>query len=206
MNGPFEMDRRSLLGQILLLAGVATIPAGCNFADNANGSDFTFDAKQMATLSAFADTMIPKGDTIGALDVGVPEAFEQLMRNWAAEETRDNIVGALGRIDDAAKEAQGREFAALNAAGRTALMKAFEPEALKPDLEKASRGGGLAMLIGPPATDEGYARMRSLVIKLFYLTEPALTKELTYEHDPMGYTPSVPVTPETRPAGGLSPI
>lgn len=206
MNGPFEMDRRSLLGQILLLAGVAAIPAGCKLSDNVNGSDFAFDSKQRELLSALADTIIPKGDTVGAIETGVPKSFEALMRNWASAETRDEIVAGLGRVDDAAKKAKGKTFAALDPAARLEVLKAHEPEALKPDLEKASKGGGIAMLMGPPATDAGYSRARSLIIKLFYLTEPALTQELSYEHDPGGYTPSVPITPESRPEGGLSPI
>lgn len=206
MNSPFEMDRRSLLGQILILAGAATIPVGCKLSDNTNGSDFKFDADQMAIVTTFADTMIPRGDTIGAIDVAVPAAFEQLMRNWASNETRQNVVDAIGRLDAAAAKAGGKGFAALDTAQRVEVVKAHETEALKPDPQKASKGGGLAMLMGPPATDEGYARMRSLVIKLYYLTEAALTQELSYEHDPDGYTPSVPVTPETRPEGGLSPI
>ena len=98
------------------------------------------------------------------------------------------------------------DFAALDPAARLEVLKGHEPAALKPNLEKASKGGGIAMMMGPPATDEGYARMRSLIIKLFYLTEPALTQELSYEHDPGGYEPSVPITPESRPEGGLSPI
>ncbi|MDG2001754.1 MAG: gluconate 2-dehydrogenase subunit 3 family protein [Novosphingobium sp.] len=205
MNASFEMDRRGLLGQILLLAGVATIPAGCKLSDNANGSDFTFKAEQMVTLSAFADTMIPKGDTIGALEVSVPKTFEQLMRNWASAETREAITGALGRLDDAASMSGGKAFAALAPAERIAAIKAYEVEAMKPDPD-ARPAGGIEMLMGPVHMDEGYARMRSLVIKLFYLTEPALTQELRYEHDPNGYIASVPVTPETRPAGGLSSI
>ncbi|MCB2079540.1 MAG: gluconate 2-dehydrogenase subunit 3 family protein, partial [Novosphingobium sp.] len=140
------------------------------------------------------------------LDVKVPELFENLMSNWAAPDTRDEIVAGMGRIDEAAKKAKGKPFAALDPAARLEVLKGHEPAALKPNLEKASKGGGIAMMMGPPATDEGYARMRSLIIKLFYLTEPALTQELSYEHDPGGYEPSVPITPESRPEGGLSPI
>lgn len=205
MNAPFETDRRGLLGQILLLAGVAMIPAGCKLSDNANNSNFTFKAEQMATLSAFADTIIPKGDTIGALEISIPKTFEQLMRNWASGETREAITGALGRIDDTASKSNGKAFAALVPAARTAAIKAFEVEAMKPD-PNGNQAGGVAMLMGPAHMDEGYARLRSLVIKLFYLTEPALRQELSYEHDPNGYKASVPVTSETRPAGGLSPI
>jgi gluconate 2-dehydrogenase gamma chain len=206
MNKPYELDRRTLLGQILLLAGAATIPAGCALAHNSNGSDFAFDADQRELLSAIADTIIPKGDTVGALDVGVPQSFEQLMRNWASAETREEILAGLGRVDAVAEKAQGKPFARLDTATRLAVLKVHEPEALKPNLEKASKGGGIAVMMGPPAMDDGYSRMRNLIIKLFYLSEPALTQELSYAHEPGGYKPSVPVTPDLRPAGGLSPI
>ena len=38
------------------------------------------------------------------------------------------------------------------------------------------------------------------------LSEPGMTQELAYEHAPGAWQPSIPVTPETRPAGGLGPI
>ncbi len=206
MNAPFEMDRRALLGKILLLAGAASIPAGCSLSDNANGSNFKFETKQFATVSALADTLVPKGDTVGALDAKVPEKFEELMRNWASAERRTEILAAIKRLDSAAAKSGGRDFAALNPQARIEVVKAYQVEALKPDLEKATGKGGVAMMMGPPATDEGYAKMRELIIKLFYYSEPALTQELSYEHDPNGYDPSVPVTPDMRPSGGLSPI
>ncbi len=203
-RGFLELDRRSLLGQVLLLAGVAVIPAGCSLSDNNNESDFKFETKQFALLSAFADTLIPKGDTIGALDVAVPKRFEELMRNWASTETREEIVAAMDRLDAAAKRAKGRLFAAAPMADRIAILQAHEPNALKVDEAKAAKVRNISMYAPPPVMDEGYSRMRGLVIKLFYLTEPALSRELSYEHDPNGYKPSIPVSPETRPEGGLS--
>ncbi len=205
MNVPFDMDRRTLIQQILLLAGATTIPVGCADLSAGPGSDFRFRTEQFALLSAIADTIIPKGDSVGALDAKVPKTFEELMRNWASAETREEIIAGLGRVDEAAQKAMDKDFVALDAASRLEVLKAHEAEAMKPDMEKQSQGG-LTMTMGPPAMDEGYGRMRGLITKLFYLSEPALTPELTYEHDPGGYTPSVPVTPETRPEGGLSRI
>jgi len=74
------------------------------------------------------------------------------------------------------------------------------------DAPEQPAAGGIAMFRGPVKVDAGYARLRGLIVKLFYLSEDALTQELTYEHDPGGYTGSVPLTPESRPEGGLSPI
>ncbi len=205
MTDPFDMNRRAMLQRMLLLVGATAIPAGCSLADGP-GSDFKFTAKQLALVSAIADTIIPKGDTVGALDAKVPENFELLLRNWASSETLEEIVSGIERVNAAAWKANGKDFAALAAAARLDLLKAHEAEALKPAPEKATKEGGLTMFMGPPATDEGYARARQLIVKLFYYSEAALTQELEYEHDPMGYKPSVPITPETRPSGGLSPI
>jgi len=203
MTNAMDMNRRVLLQRMLLLVGATTIPAGCSLG-NGPGSDFSFSTEQLALVSAIADTIIPKGDSVGALDAKVPENFETLLRNWASEDTLKEILAGLDRVKAAAKKAKGKDFAALDAAGRLEMLKAHEMEALKPAPEKGPKQGGITMMMGPPATDAGYARMRQLIVKLFYYSEPALTQELHYEHDPGGYTPSVPVTPETRPNGGLS--
>ena len=39
---------------------------------------------------------------------------------------------------------------------------------------------------------------------LYYQSEVALTTELTYEHAPGKWQPSIPLTPETRQTGGLT--
>jgi len=205
MNAPFEMDRRTLVQRILLLAGAAAIPAGCSDLSGGPGSDFKFEAKQFELLTAIADTIIPKGDTVGALDAEVPKNFEVLMRNWASADRRKEILASMEGVDASAGKAKGKNFAKLDPAARLEVLKAHEVEAMKPDPSKKP-AGGLTMFMGPAHADEGYAKMRELIVKLFYYSEPALTQELTYEHDPNGYKPSIPVTPETRPSGGLSPI
>ncbi|MDG2003549.1 MAG: gluconate 2-dehydrogenase subunit 3 family protein [Novosphingobium sp.] len=205
MNDLMEMNRRAMLCGAMLLVGATVIPAGCSLTDGA-GRDFSFDAAQLALVTAMADTIVPKGDTVGALDADVPKNLEALLNNWASDERLEEILAGLGRVDEAANKTKSKDFAALDAATRLEVLKAHEVEAMKPAPEKASGEGGVTMMMGPPATDKGYAKIRELIVKLFYYSEPALTQELRYEHDPGEYISSVPVTPETRPGGGLSPI
>ena len=203
MNVPFEMDRRALLGRILLLAGVATIPAGCKgLTGGASGSNFAFDKTQSATLSAFADTLIPKGNSFGALDVGVPKMFEGLMRDWASQETREKIVAALAEIDKAAKDGKGKDLAALTPAERVEVLTPIDTAGLKnvppPPGVKAT-----PPFSGPFYANAGYAKLRQLIIYLFYYSERAETQIFDYVHNPGRWDPSIPVTPETRQSGGL---
>lgn len=199
-----EMNRRALLERMLLLVGASAIPAGCSLAGGP-GRDFAFSSEQLAQVTAIADTLIPKGDSVGALDAKVPANLEILLRNWASAERLEEMLASLEKLDGAASQAKGKQFAALDAATRLAVLKAHEVEAMKPDPGKQPEGG-LAMFMGPAHVDEGYAKLRELIVKLFYYSQAALTQELSYEHDPGGYKPSVPITPEIRPGGGMSPI
>ena len=204
MNRPFEMDRRALVQRILLLAGAAVIPIGCDgLSASPGGNDFSFKADQFAALSAIADTIVPKGASVGALDAEVPKKFEDLMRDWASEETRGKLIGAIDGIDKAATTSSGRRFADLGPDARLELLNAHDAAALKTRTLSKEEQEARSIMDGPAYVDPGYAKLRELIILLFYYSEPALTQELTYVHTPGRWDPSVPITPETRPSGGL---
>ena len=63
-----------------------------------------------------------------------------------------------------------------------------------------------ALMSGAAVTDPAYAKLKELIVVLYYYSEPALTQELRYEHAPGQWQPSIPVTPQTRPWGGAGGI
>lgn len=168
------LNRRSLLRSIMLLAGVAATPAAGASALFAGPQ--SLPAPTMSLLSAVADTMIPVTDTPGALAAGVPESFGKLLANWASPEQRTQLLGALEAID-----AKAGGFVALPPAKRLELLSAHDKAA---------------------AADPGYARLKELLVTLYYLSEIGSTVELRYEHSPGAWEPSLPVTAETRNWGG----
>jgi gluconate 2-dehydrogenase gamma chain len=197
-----DLDRRSMIGRMAMLLGVASLPVEA-FAKAAPRSKKFLNVRRMRLLSAVADTMIPKTDTPGALDAKVPVKFDGLLANWASPERRVELLGALLKIDAAAMAQEKVGFAALTPAKRNALLSAHDAAALKgvPDTRKLK--GMSAMMAGPSVADPAYAKLRELIIMLYFYSEEALTSVLTYEHVPGGWTPSVKVTPETRNTGGL---
>lgn len=206
LDNIITMDRRSLMHRALLLVGATMATSGCDMLAGAgNAADFALDAQQMALLSAVAGTIMPKTETAGAVEAGVPEKLEGLMRDWASAETRESLLGALERIDLAAREQSTEGFAAMNAEAQLALLKTHDATALEEDPDGTPvpatspfDAGGL------PKRDPGYAQLKDLVLTLYYYSEPALTQELSYEHNPGTWDPSVPVTEDTRPAGGFA--
>jgi gluconate 2-dehydrogenase gamma chain len=196
-----QMDRRALMRNVALLLGAATVPtlAGCKAAMEGKG---TLDERQMKLLTGIADTIMPKTDTPGAAEVGVPKLISGMLRDWASPESRTAITGAIDKIGKLGSE---KGFAALDAAKRTELLLAFDKEAVKPDPNPKYKPSGLAAMRGGGATpmDPGYVKLKGLIINLYYNSEMAMTKELIYEHVPGKFVASLPVTPETRPFAGV---
>jgi gluconate 2-dehydrogenase gamma chain len=201
MIGFDAIDRRDMLARMALLLGAAALPEAA-LASAPRARQF-LTGPRMQLLAAVADTMIPKTDTPGALDAKVPAKFDALLVNWAAPERRVELVGALSRIDAAALAQEKAGFVALTPEKRNKVLTDFDLAALKNVPDTRHLTGMAAMMAGPAVADVGYAKLRELVILLFFVSQEALTSVLTYEHDPMGWTPSIKVTPETRNTGGL---
>jgi gluconate 2-dehydrogenase gamma chain len=202
------IGRRSLLQNVLLLAGVAIAP-GAAAASLFEGPE-SLQAETMALLTAVADTMIPATDTPGAVGAGVPAAFDKLVANWASPAQRTQLLAALAAIDT---KAGG--FVALSPAKRFEMLAAHDRAnpgtpllaKLKDEQDKGSAGSpGYAKV---KETQEkaavltpDYAKLKELIVTLYYLSEVGSTVELRYEHSPGAWEPSLPVTAETRVEGG----
>lgn len=209
MSEAFDMDRRALLHHALLLTG-ATVAATAGFSPAALAKAAArptrfLSAAPFATLVAVADTMIPVTDTPGAVAAKVPETLDAMLRNWAAPATRTLIVDGLGRIDAAARTQQGKPFAALSPDQRKAVLLAHDKAALAPaPLPPGAKDGFLTRVVG--VADQGYYRLKDLVISLYYASEIGLTQELIYEHVPGQWVPSLKITPGMRPFAGPGPL
>lgn len=203
MADPLDLTRRALIERMLLVAGVA---ASSSFAmpvlaKTAAAGKRYLDAGRFALLSAVADTIVPKTDTAGAVEANVPATLDALLKDWASAETRSQVVAALAEIDAMAREAKGKSFTQLDASARHELLAPHDAKSLK--MLPAKTKGGMVSLMGfPNYANPGYGRIKELVVTLYYLSEPALTQELSYEHAPGEWKPSIPVTAATRPAAG----
>lgn len=198
MEGQFEMNRRGLLQRAMVLVGASAL-ASCDFLPG-SGAAAKLGAEQLKLLDVFAATLIPKTDTPGALEAGVPKVLAQMFTDWASDKTRDELTGALGRIDAAARKAKGKGFVELAPADRQAFLSEHDKAAHVevPPPADAPKGNPFEPVLS--VTDNGYAKLKQLVATIYYFSEIGLTKELSYEHVPGGWTASVKVTPETRPA------
>lgn len=122
------IGRRSALRRIsLALGGIATAPlvpallSGCR-----TGDDYvyqTLNADQQRTLAALVDQIIPRTDTPGAVDAGVPGFVDLMLTDWYAPEERDAFLAGLADVD---AQAEGGSFAALDPEAQTRFVAALD--------------------------------------------------------------------------------
>ena len=77
---------------------------------------------QMAQLRGLADTILPKTDTPGALEVGAPEFFDLLLAEWYPESERNEIVAGMNALEDKCRQSYGKPFAELDSTARGAFL------------------------------------------------------------------------------------
>lgn len=179
-HSPTEgVGRRDFIRGALLAIGVAgtAFPGWTALEAAASGKAPFFSPARLAVLDAVAETIMPRTDTPGARDVGVPGRVDLLMKNWASAKTQADFTRVLGEIDAAARAQGATGIAALAPAKQLEVVAAYDRAGMR---------------------DAGYVKFKGLVLALYYLSEPGATQELSYEHVPGAWEPSIPVTAATR--------
>jgi hypothetical protein len=185
------MDRRELLQRASALLGgavsasaAAGILAGCTTAPFLSGSEGAsrpqtfFSPQEALTAQMIADHIIPRTDTPGAVDAGVPAFMDRMLAGYYQDRERKAVRAGLARADADAKAAHSRLFAELLPEHQVALMQAWDREAY------ASR---------PGATEPHFFRtLKELTILGFCTSEVGATRFLKYAAVPGEWKADIP--------------
>jgi len=114
---------------------------------------------QAKLVAAVADLILPRTDTPGASDVGVPAFIDHMLAQWYRPDERDPFLAGLAELD---RRADGR-FTAVSSERQIALLT--ELDSAKGD---------------PGSAEATFARLKSLTI-YGYFTSEQVVKEVTRE-------------------------
>jgi hypothetical protein len=154
------------------------IPTGL-LAASMQAAPLFFSAEPFAVLGEVCDIVIPRTDTPGARDAGVPAFIDALMAHWANGEHRQQISAQLSKISDAARAAGGTNLASLPRDKRIALVSAHDQAGFATD-------------------DPGWRKLKELILVGYYWSEPGATRELRYELAPGVWEPKLQLAADTR--------
>jgi len=129
MNEGPRMNRRELLQQVAwLMGGAVATPAvlavlnGCSPRQNAS-APLVLDEAQRAIIAEVAEIIIPRTDTPGAQDAGVPRFIESMLKDAFSSEEQQAFVSGLQDFDAAAQREHGKPFLKLSQPQRVAFAQ-----------------------------------------------------------------------------------
>jgi hypothetical protein len=135
------MDRRELLKVMALTFGGSVALPESAFAKLAEPLDPAalkfFTAPQRELVALLAETIIPKTDTPGAIEAGVPAWLELLAQDCLPEADQKILAEGLGAVEAGSASQFKKPFAQLAVAERIQLLTAMEQEAKKAGDPKA---------------------------------------------------------------------
>jgi hypothetical protein len=137
----------------------------------------TLTGPQQLLVSEIADRLIPRTDTPGALDVGVPQFVDLLLTDWYDESDTRAFLTGLDDIDARARAAGSLSFVALDDSGKATLMRALD------DAREAKDGGGAA-----------FARLKGLTVYGYFTSERIVRDVLRSRTSFQSFEGCVPLT------------
>ncbi len=182
------MDRREALRRTaLLMGGAVSAPAimgilkGCTAKPTIDWKPEFLTEEQGILVSQVAEVIIPKTDTPGAIEVGVPAFIDLLLKDVYAKEEQDFFLTSLQEFDDKAKEAHGNSFIKLNAEKQAAFVKQMHDDAIE-----ASR-------TQKPPKRPFILITKELTMLGFFTSKVGCEQVLQYEAVPGSYKGCIPV-------------
>ena len=129
------MDRRELLKVMALTFGASIGLPESAFAQLAEPLDVSklkfFSPEQRALVAAIAETIIPKTDTPGAIDAGVPGWIELLVQDCLEPGNQKIITDGLVEVEKRSKEQFSKAYDDLSTEEKIKILTAMEQESKK---------------------------------------------------------------------------
>jgi hypothetical protein len=186
------MNRREALKRVAWLMGgtvsasaILAIQKGYSATTSAGSKPSILSAPQMDIVSTVAEIMIPRTDTPGAVDVGVPGFIDLMLKDVYTQKDRDRYLAGLAEFDAAVQSEHGKKFVALQSAQQVALVRKFHDAAV---VEERRIHGAHAHLQRP-----FILLTKELTLLGFFTSQAGATKVLQFVAVPGSYHACVPV-------------
>jgi len=185
------MNRRDLLGRLMLLtAGTAAAPIVRALAADAMlhtaPSRPIFSAMQRRKVAILAELVIPRTDTPGAQDAGVPQFIEHMVAEWYTPGERRIFLDGLARLEASCQRQYGQAFNDCSAPQQAAALS-IEDQASRGYRAPADSGTMSTPDVPPDERSPFFVKLKSLTVWGYYTSELGATQELAYNPVPNRY-------------------
>ncbi len=190
-GNPATLTRREAIFRVsTMLGGAALVGQSAMLASCAaeefplDPANALFSADEIALLDEIAETILPETETPGAKAAGVGAFMALMVANTYYEADQAIFREGLAAIDAASLESSGADFAAIDPAGRLALLETLDAEQHEYMLAKP---------IDAPA--HYFRMMKELALLGYFTSEIGYTQAMRYMETPGRFDPCADYAP-----------
>jgi hypothetical protein len=171
------------------MGGAVSAPAimgvlkGCTARPGIDWKPEFLSEDQASVVTQVSEIIIPRTDTPGAKDVGVPSFIDQMVKEVYAEEDQKWFTDGLTAFNEAAKKEYSDDFADLDEEDQEAFVRKVHDEAI--NAEKTT---------DPAPRRPFILMMKELTMLGFFTSEPGATQVLQYVAVPGAYKGCIPLS------------
>jgi len=189
------MDRRKVLQQTGLLAGasilmpsVVSLFQSCETVSRSDWKPLFFNVEESQTISALLDMILPRTETLGALDVKADVFIDKVIAATYNEADQKHIRSEIASFNLVCKEKYHGTFIELSKADRIKVLQQVEATSGKFNSGVWGTGVGDQEPIG------FYRSMKSMAIWAYFTSEEIGENVLNYDPIPGKYEPCKPLS------------
>lgn len=150
-----------------------------------------FTPQQRQIIAAMTEVIIPRTDTPGAIDAGVPRYIELMVANWMEDGERDIFAAGLRDIETRIPQQYGKPFHALSTSDQLSIMEDLE------DAASDSSWYEFANVQRDFVSDAPFiCQLKELTVWGFFTSEKGATQVLRYNPMPMKFDGDLPLSPD----------
>lgn len=175
------MDRRDLLKMIAVATGTAMVGDALAYVEMPAATslkDSDFSQANFATLEAVCETIIPRTDTPGAIDAGVPAFIVGYVTDCYTQEQQTSFLAGLSDVASRSQQETGTSFVDMNAEQRYDWLSKVDTAAIS----QAQSGG----------QPHYFTLMKQTTLFAFFSSEAGATQVLRHVETPGYYDGALP--------------
>ncbi len=182
------IDRREALRRTAMIMGAAvsasTVVAfleGCKNVPDLSYKPIFFNEDQARLISAIAEMILPKTDTPGAIEAGVPNFIDMLINECYKPEEQKSFIEGIAKLDEGAREKYGDNFIECNEVNQKEYILNIHEDAVR----ALKKDGTIARPF--------ILKLKELTMLGYFVSEPGATQVLQYNQVPGLYHGCVPL-------------
>lgn len=189
------MNRREVIQRVaMLMGGAISAPAvlavlnGCSPKPSAGWQPLFLSKEEGAMVEAVAELIMPRTDTPGAREVGVPAFIDVILKDAYPSDDQARFISGLKDFDAEAQRAHGKPFLELPQAQRVSYLQKVHDEAATAEKVEADKD--------VPAGERKrpfVLMMKELTLLGFFTSQAGTTQVLQYVAVPGGFQACVPI-------------